>query len=75
MRACKLTTKFQTTIPKEIRQKLNLKAGDRVHFEIHEAGFVHVKKAQVMETSAVIEDPEPEVAVTNESSLGHDDCL
>lgn len=49
MRSCKLTTKFQTTIPREIREKLNLKAGDRVNFEIHETGHVVVKKAQFIE--------------------------
>ena len=29
----KVTTKYQTTIPKEIRAKLDLKAGDYVLFE------------------------------------------
>lgn len=32
-KASKVTTKYQATIPKEIRTKLNLKAGDYIVFE------------------------------------------
>ena len=34
MRISKLTTKYQTTIPSEIRKKLDLHSGDKVGFEI-----------------------------------------
>ncbi len=30
----KLTKKFQTTIPRTVRNKLGLNSGDRVHFEL-----------------------------------------
>lgn len=49
MRSCKLTTKFQTTIPKDIRLKLNLKAGDRVNFVVQDNGHVEVNKAREIE--------------------------
>jgi antitoxin PrlF len=35
-----ITTKGQTTIPKEIREHLRLKPGDRVKFFIHPDGMV-----------------------------------
>jgi AbrB family looped-hinge helix DNA binding protein len=73
MRSCKLTTKFQTTIPKEIRQKLDLKAGDRVNFEVHETtGHVIVKKAQCAESSAA----QPSIKTNDNNSpvvIHHDD--
>ncbi|MFA6108979.1 MAG: AbrB/MazE/SpoVT family DNA-binding domain-containing protein, partial [Candidatus Latescibacterota bacterium] len=33
-----LTTKGQVTIPKAVRDRLDLKAGDRVDFLVNEAG-------------------------------------
>ena len=41
----KLTSKFQTTIPQDIRSTLKLKAGDQIIFEITENKQVVVKKA------------------------------
>jgi len=41
----KLTSKFQTTIPQEIRKLLGLKAGDRLIFEVTEDNNVQLKKA------------------------------
>ncbi len=39
-----LTVKGQVTIPKEIRERLHLKQGDKVLFEISDSGEVVVKK-------------------------------
>ncbi|PKM81994.1 MAG: AbrB/MazE/SpoVT family DNA-binding domain-containing protein [Firmicutes bacterium HGW-Firmicutes-14] len=39
-----LTTKGQVTIPKEIRERLQLRQGDKVIFEIKDGGEVIVKK-------------------------------
>jgi antitoxin PrlF len=39
-----LTTKFQATIPSEVRIKLGLKAGDKVQFLVTESGEVVLKK-------------------------------
>lgn len=44
MKYNKLTSKFQTTIPKEVREKLKLGAGDMVAFEIDQDGNVMVRK-------------------------------
>ena len=45
----KLTSKFQATIPQEIRAILGLKAGDRIIFEITKSKQVHIKKATPMD--------------------------
>ena len=44
MKASKLTSKFQTTIPQEVRKYLLLKKGDEIVFEI-EDGQVVLRKA------------------------------
>ena len=41
----KLTSKFQATIPQDIRSTLKLKAGDRILFEITKDQQVVIKKA------------------------------
>ena len=40
-----LSSKGQTTIPKEIRDFLNLKTGDRIDFLIQDPGLVLLKPA------------------------------
>ena len=40
----KITSKYQTTIPKDIRKALKLKIGDYVVFELKNDGTVFVKK-------------------------------
>lgn len=42
----KLTTKYQTTIPAEIRRTLGIEAGDRVEFQIHDQK-VTISKAKL----------------------------
>ena len=44
MKACKLTSKYQTTVPEEVRAALNLKKGDSVLF-IVDGKDVRLKKA------------------------------
>lgn len=44
-----LTTKFQATIPAEIRARLQLKAGDKIRFVVNDAGEVVVKKAPLLD--------------------------
>lgn len=43
MKILKVTSKFQTTIPQEVRAELNLKVGDMVFFEVNR-GTVILKK-------------------------------
>ena len=38
-----VTSKGQTTIPKEVRDAANLKAGDRIHFTVLENGTIIVR--------------------------------
>lgn len=45
MNDSKLTSKFQATIPRDIRNLLNLKSGDRVIFEVTKENRVELRKA------------------------------
>ena len=38
-----VTSKGQTTIPKEVRAAANLKAGDRIHFTVLDDGTIIVR--------------------------------
>jgi len=49
MAASKLTSKFQATIPQDIRSILDLKAGDQIVFQIIDDGQVLIKKATPMD--------------------------
>ncbi len=40
-----LTTKYQATIPRQVREVLQLTAGDRVEFVLDATGGVRVRKA------------------------------
>ncbi|KAB8316707.1 AbrB/MazE/SpoVT family DNA-binding domain-containing protein [Tolypothrix campylonemoides VB511288] len=54
-----ITSKGQTTIPKEIRDKLNLRPGDRINFIIEPDGKVYIQplNIQVEELSGIIHKP------------------
>jgi AbrB family looped-hinge helix DNA binding protein len=45
-----LTTKYQATIPKMVREALQLEAGDRVEFLIAGSGEVAIRKAPPRDT-------------------------
>ena len=55
-----ITSKGQTTIPKDIRDALDLKAGDQVHFTLLANGKVimRVKKRNLKDLSGILYDPE-----------------
>lgn len=48
MKTSKLTTKYQATVPKEVREFLGLSAGDGLQWEI-EDGHIVVKKVSKMD--------------------------
>jgi len=45
MRNSKLTSKFQATIPRDIRSILKLKAGDKIIFEVTPEKQIFIRKA------------------------------
>jgi len=49
MKYSKLTSKYQATIPKEIRKLLKLKAGDNIIFELTDDGVVVVRRASPLD--------------------------
>lgn len=46
MSTSKITSKFQATIPQDIRKKLHIKAGDLILFEILDNDTVVIKRAK-----------------------------
>lgn len=51
MKPFKLTSKYQATIPKEVRKKLDIKAGDSIVFQIQKDGSIILKKAKPFDTA------------------------
>lgn len=45
MGSSKLTSKYQATIPKDVRKKLQLKPGDTISFHVSQNGTIVIKKA------------------------------
>ncbi len=54
-----ITSKGQTTIPKEIRDLLNLHPGDRINFMIEADGRVYIEplNVKVEELSGILHNP------------------
>ena len=49
MDSSKLTSKFQATIPKKIRDSLSLKTGDTIIFEVLKDGTAVIKKLRPLD--------------------------
>ena len=51
-----LTRKGQTTIPKEIREQLDLKAGDKLHFSLLPDGSIsiRIKKGTIFDIAGIL---------------------
>lgn len=45
----RLTSKYRTTVPKEIRSELDLKSGDKIVYELLKDGTVIVRKNSPMD--------------------------
>jgi AbrB family looped-hinge helix DNA binding protein len=60
-----VTSKGQTTIPKEIRERLNLQPGDRLEFVVDDDGRVIVLPATVdaAELAGILKPPSKPVTV------------
>ena len=62
-----LTSKGQTTIPKDIRERLNLQPGDRLEFVIDDDGRVLVLPASIdaSELTGMLKPPAKPVSVAD----------
>ncbi len=47
--AAKLTSKYQATIPKEVRKQLHLESGDQIVYELLQDGTVIVRKSSPLD--------------------------
>ncbi|MBW4593961.1 MAG: type II toxin-antitoxin system PrlF family antitoxin [Brasilonema angustatum HA4187-MV1] len=71
-----ITSKGQTTIPKEIREKLNLRPGDRINFIIEPDGKVYIQPVniQVEELSGILHKPERKPVSFEEMNEAIEQC-
>ncbi|ABD55926.1 AbrB/MazE/SpoVT family DNA-binding domain-containing protein [Jannaschia sp. CCS1] len=65
MKHSRITSKGQTTVPKEVRQALGLKPGDLVHYIVLPSGDVRmIAKRPAKDLSGFLHDPKrPAVAL------------
>ncbi len=64
MSGAKLTSKGQITLPKSVRDRLRLSAGDRVEFIETEAGFVlHTATRDIRELKGILPRPRRPVSI------------
>ncbi len=66
MATATITSKGQTTIPKTVRQRLRLKAGDRVEFVVQDDGTALMVPAtiRVADLEGILSPPRKPVTVT-----------
>ena len=59
MSTATLTSKGQTTIPKDVREKLGLQAGDTLHFNVLSDGSVsmRVKRGGILDLAGLLQRP------------------
>jgi len=63
----KITSKGQTTIPKEIRQKLNLKAGDKISWSLEgERVVFRAKNKSITDLAGMLYRPGQKAATIEE---------
>ena len=67
-----LTSKGQVTIPKKIREKLGLKPGDKLRFELNEQGKLEVstKTYSIMDTAGILYRPGQKAKTVEEMDEG-----
>lgn len=60
MPSAKITSKGQVTLPKQVREQLRLKPGDRVDFVVGEDGQVRLKagRLHVSELKGLLHEPD-----------------
>jgi len=66
-----LTSKGQTTIPKEIRDHLQLRPGDKINFKIEDGQVVlRAKNRSVLELAGILKRPDQKALTTAEMNEG-----
>ncbi|MEX0845605.1 MAG: AbrB/MazE/SpoVT family DNA-binding domain-containing protein [Balneolaceae bacterium] len=67
-----ITSKGQVTIPKKIREKLGLKPGDKLNFEVNEKGNLEVtpKTYSIMDTAGILYRPGQKAKTIEEMNEG-----
>ena len=70
--ANRLTIKGQVTIPKEIRDFLNLASGNQVEFRIAADGSVTLTKAETQTKSTFASQPHEQAAAPRKTRQGTD---
>lgn len=70
--ANRLTIKGQVTIPKEIRDFLNLASGNQVEFRIAADGSVTLTKAETQTKSTLASQPHEQAAAPRKTRQGID---
>lgn len=60
-----LTSKGQITVPKQIRERLNIRPGDRIHFFVEDDGTVTFMpaKSDVRELKGILPKPRNPVSI------------
>ncbi len=53
----KLTAKGQTTIPSDVRERLDLKAGDVLDYSIRNGEIILRKRRSALELAGILHDP------------------
>ncbi|MDZ7808340.1 MAG: AbrB/MazE/SpoVT family DNA-binding domain-containing protein [Gracilimonas sp.] len=72
MATATITSKGQVTIPKKIRDKLGLKPGDKVDFEVNDKGKLEVstKTYSIMDTAGMLYRPGQKAKTIEEMNEG-----
>jgi AbrB family looped-hinge helix DNA binding protein len=72
MAVATITSKGQVTIPKKIRDKLGLKPGDKVDFEVNDKGKLEVstKTYSIMDTAGMLYRPGQKAKTIEEMNEG-----
>lgn len=71
-----ITSKGQTTIPKEVREKLNLRPGDKINFTVESDGRVYIQplNVDVEELSGILHKPGRKVVSIEEMNQVIEEC-
>ncbi len=71
-----ITSKGQTTIPKEVREKLNLRVGDKINFVVESDGRVYIQplNVDVEELSGILHKPGRKVVSIGEMNQVIEQC-